>query len=193
MNNNGTGSNNTIIGQSANVGAGNLTYATALGSGSVVSTSNTIALGRSDGSDKVVVYGLGSAGSTTLCRNAANQISTCSSSLRYKTGIAPFQTGLNLVNRLRPITFNWRDGGMKDLGLGAEDVAKVEPLLVTYNSSGEVEGVKYDRIAVVLLNAVKEQQMQIEKQQKELEKQQTVIENLRKMVCRYYCRTKVCR
>jgi len=50
---------------------------------------------------------------------------------------------------------------MRDLGLGAEEVAAVEPLLVTYNSKGEVEGVKYDRIAVVLLNAVKEQQEQI--------------------------------
>ena len=51
---------------------------------------------------------------------------------------------------------------MRDLGLGAEDVAAAEPLLVTYNENGEVEGVKYDRVAVVLLNAVKEQQAQIE-------------------------------
>ena len=40
------GSNNTIIGGSSNVGAGNLTYATAIGSGVVVSTSNTVVLGR---------------------------------------------------------------------------------------------------------------------------------------------------
>lgn len=32
------------------------------------------------------------------------------------------------------------------LGLGAENVAAIDPLLVTYNSKGEVEGVKYDRI-----------------------------------------------
>jgi type III secretory pathway lipoprotein EscJ len=40
-------------------------------------------------------------------------------------------------------------------------VAAIEPLLVTRNASGQVEGVKYDRVAVVLLNAVKEQQAQI--------------------------------
>ncbi|MBC7796978.1 MAG: tail fiber domain-containing protein [Pyrinomonadaceae bacterium] len=105
---------------------------------------------------------LGSGGSTQLCRNGSNQISTCSSSLRYKTNIASFSSGLSLVNRLQPITFNWKDGDMQDLGLGAEDVAAIEPLLVTYNDKGEVEGVKYDRIGVVLLNAVKEQQTQIE-------------------------------
>jgi hypothetical protein len=39
------------------------------------------------------------------------------------------------------LTFNWRDGEKADLGLGAEDVDKVEPLLVTYNKAGQVEGV----------------------------------------------------
>ena len=51
---------------------------------------------------------------------------------------------------------------MHDLGLGDEDVAAIEPLFVTYNAKGDVEGVKYDRIGVVLVNAVKEQQAEIE-------------------------------
>ena len=41
-----TGSNNTIIGDSAYVGMTNLTFATALGSGAVVSNSSTVVLGR---------------------------------------------------------------------------------------------------------------------------------------------------
>ncbi len=64
---------------------------------------------------------------------------------------------------------------MHDLGLGAEDVAAVEPLLVTYNKDGQVEGVKYDRVGVVLLNAVKEQQTQIESQQKQIAGQTQII------------------
>jgi hypothetical protein len=44
--NNTTGSNNTIIGMNANVGESNLTNATALGAGAIVSTSNTVVLGR---------------------------------------------------------------------------------------------------------------------------------------------------
>jgi hypothetical protein len=51
---------------------------------------------------------------------------------------------------------------MLDLGLVAEDVFKVEPLLTTLNQKGEVEGVKYDRVGVVAVNAIKEQQLEIE-------------------------------
>ena len=71
------GSNNTIIGKSANVTNGNLNFAAAIGAGATVSTSNTIVLGRSNGLDKVRIFGLGTAGATPLCRNANNEISTC--------------------------------------------------------------------------------------------------------------------
>jgi trimeric autotransporter adhesin len=185
-----TGSNNTIIGTFANVGAGNLTFATAIGAGAVVNSSNTIALGRGDGSDKVVIYGLGTAGSTELCRNDSNEISTCSSSLRYKTGVQNFTGGLSIVRRLRPIAFNWINGNSADVGFAAEEVNKIEPLLTTTNSSGEIEGVKYGQMTTVLVNAVKEQQAQIEsqqeqiqEQQKQIEQQQQQIDALKKIVC----------
>ena len=128
----------------------------------------------------VSVTSLGSAGSTQLCRNVANFISSCSSSLRYKSNISSFQSGLDLIRRLKPITFDWRDGGMHDLGLGAEDVAAIEPLLVNYNARGEVEGVKYDRIGVVLVNAVKEQQTLIDAQRKQIEALTRVVCSLKK-------------
>ena len=41
------------------------------------------------------------------------------------------------------------------------------PELVFYRD-GQVEGAKYDRIGVVLINAVKEQQAQIEQQKEQL-------------------------
>ena len=54
-NSNTTGDNNTIIGNNADVGANNLNFATAIGSDAVVSTSNTVVLGRS--ADTVLVPG----------------------------------------------------------------------------------------------------------------------------------------
>jgi len=128
---------------------------------------------------------LGSAGSTSLCRNASNQISTCSSSLRYKQNIHAFASGLALIDRLRPVTFNWKANNEPDLGLVAEEVAKAEPLLVTRNDKGEIEGVKYDRVAVVLLNAVQEQQRLIQQQQHQ-------IEALTKLVCSTHRKAKGC-
>ena len=141
----------------------------------------------------VQIDNLGAAGATSLCLNALNQISTCSSSLRYKANITRFGYGLDLVRRLDPITFDWKQGGMHDLGLGAEDVAAIEPLLVTYNAKGEVEGVKYDRIGVVLVNAVKEQQSQIEAQDAKIKSLEMQLEAFKALVCSQNPSAEVCR
>lgn len=117
----------------------------------------------------VKVVTLGTGGGTQLCRNGTLEISACSSSLRYKTAIAPFTSGLELINQLHPITYSWKQGGMRDVGLAAEEVEKIEPLLTTYNDKGEVEGVKYDRITIALVNAVKQQQEMIKNQQAQIE------------------------
>jgi hypothetical protein len=142
------------------------------------STSQTI-LGTKAFGFPVELLNLGSAGSTALCLNAAHEISTCSSSLRYKTNIGSFSPGISLIRQLRPITFNWKQGGMKDVGFGAEDVAKINSLFVTYNDKGEVEGVKYDRLSVAFVNAFKEQQTQIERQQKEIDELKQIVNSLK--------------
>ena len=106
-----------------------------------------------------------SAGANTVpvCRNNTRLAVCNSSSLRYKTAIAPFTKGLDLISRLRPISFAWKSDGSRDFGLAAEEVAVVEPQLVTHNERGEIEGVRYERLNVVLINAVKEQQREIER------------------------------
>ncbi len=130
------------------------------------------------------VWALASGGSVPLCWHTGGfNLSTCGSSLRYKKNQRPFTGGLNLLARLQPITFDWKDGGTHDLGFGAEDVEKVEPLLVTYNDKGDVEGVKYDRLSVVFVNAVREQQSQIEAQEKQNQSQQKQIEALTQALC----------
>ena len=91
---------------------------------------------------------------------------------------------MEVINRLRPITFDWKQDGRRDLGFGAEDVEKIDPLLVTYNDQGQVEGVKYDRITAVLVNALKEQRTQIEAQQQTIAQQQKELAALKKLVCR---------
>ncbi len=95
-------------------------------------------------------------GISTLCLNGSAVALCNSSSLRYKTDLHPFAGGLNVINRLRPITFKWKADKRLDVGFGAEDVAAVEPLLTFSNDKGEIEGVKYDRLSVVFVNAIKE-------------------------------------
>ncbi len=72
-----TGSNNSALGNGADIAGTNFSFATAIGAGSWVTASNTIALGRLNGSDTVRIFGLGTSGSLVLCRNALNQVSTC--------------------------------------------------------------------------------------------------------------------
>lgn len=190
---NTTGHNNTMIGQGSNVASGDLSYATAIGAGASVSTSNTVMLGG--GLATVRINALGGSTATNLCVNTASQnlLSFCSSSLRYKENVKSFNSGIDLVGRLRPVTFDWKERKESDLGLIAEEVAEIEPLLVTHNQKGEIEGVKYDQISVVLINAVKEQQAQIERQQMLIEKQQKQIEALSALVCSQIPGTGVCR
>jgi len=109
------------------------------------------------------------AGSINICLGFANHISFCSSSLRYKTDVQSFAGGLDVVSRLRPITFTWKKGGTRDVGFGAEEVEKAEPLLTFRNPQGEIEGVKYNQISVVLVNAINEQQTQIASLHKRIE------------------------
>jgi len=140
----------------------------------VIKENGNVGIGQNNPGAKLEVggnikfTGLGVGGNTQLCRNDAGEIAQCSSSLRYKTDLRPFTGGLNLIDRLHPVSFKWKSDQSLDLGLGAEDVAAVEPLLVTRNDKGEVEGVKYDRLSAVFINAFKEQQNQIEEQRAQI-------------------------
>jgi hypothetical protein len=96
---------------------------------------------------------------------------------------------------------------LPDFGLIAEEVAEVEPLLAIQNEQGVIEGVKYNHLSVVLVNAVKEQQAQIElqkklikqqetrlvSQQKLLQQQQSQVERLKKLVCLNHPQADVCK
>lgn len=135
---------------------------------------------------------LASAGTTQLCRNNSNFISTCGSSLRYKTDLQSYAGGMDVVNRLQPITFRWKSDGTPDLGFGAEPVSEIEPLLVTHNEKGEVEGVKYDRLSTVFVNTFKEQQREIEMQREQIKKQQERIERLERLMCQSNPRAEIC-
>jgi len=144
----------------------------------------------------------------TVCFNPAGDLLQCgASSLRLKTDVRQFIGGLDIVRRLQPISFRWKENGSTDIGLGAEEVAEVAPSFVFTNSKGEVEGVKYERLSMVLINAIKEQQARIEQEQerdrlqqsrieqlqRQLHQQQAVIENLRKLVCGQDPHAEICK
>lgn len=97
------------------------------------------------------------------------------SDVRWKENIAPVEDALGKIKQLNGYSFSWKQtyldsvGGAdgyhvseKDLGFIAQEVEEVLPEIVGTNSEG-FKHVRYDRIIAVLVEAVKEQQKQIER------------------------------
>lgn len=128
------------------------------------------------------------------------------SSIRYKTNITDLSGGLDVIKRLRPVSFNWKTDNSPDFGFIAEEVSEAEPRLAVYEQNGEVKGVKYEKVSIFLVKAAQEQQGQIEQQQSQLdeqkriieqqqeklEKQQAEIDALKQLVCASNKTAKVC-
>jgi hypothetical protein len=149
------------------------------GSGGTLNTGveGTLFSIRDDGAVFQALYPLGATGVEPLCRTLSNAITRCqASSLRYKTDLAPYQGGMDVVRRLKPITFTRKLGGRRDIGLAAEEVADVEPLFTFNNDDGQVEGIRYELLSVAVINALKEQQTTIEDQRERLQRQEERIE-----------------
>jgi Chaperone of endosialidase len=130
----------------------------------------------------------------SVCFNVSGDLLQCgASSLRLKTNVQPFVGGLDIIRRLRPISFDWKDGSGHDIGLGAEEVAQAAPSFTFTDEKGEPTGVKYERLNMLLINAVKEQQAQIKQQERQIKQQQDQLRILKKLVCRLHRRSSVCR
>ena len=117
---------------------------------------------------------------------ALARCTTAFSSAANKTDVEPFSGGLEVIKRLKPISFKWKADGTNDIGLNAEDVAEFAPLLVSRNDKGEVEDVKEGSLNLLLINAVEEQQKQFEAQQQQ-------IDALKKLICAANPKAEVCR
>lgn len=209
---NETGSENTILGASANVGLANLTNATAIGSRSFVTQNNTVVLGSIagvNGATATTSVGIGVTaparrldvsgniriGTTigTGCiedRGGAVIAGTCSSDLRFKKNITSFESVLNNFSRLRPVNYLWRADEFADqrfglngaYGLIAQEVEELFPDLVSTNEKG-YKAVNYSKLPLLTIQAVKEQQSVIEEQKAEIERQAKEIERLRFAIC----------
>lgn len=124
--------------------------------------------------------------STNVCWNTSSgQFSYCSSSRRYKTDIVDYSHGIDLLKKLRPVSFKWKADDRGDIGFIAEEVANIEPLLTFNNKNDEIEGVNYGQISTILVNAVKQQQEQIDAQSKR-------IDQLTKQLCTAIPTTEAC-
>ena len=153
--NNTTGSQNTAIGHNADVGSGDLTNATAIGNGAIVTVSNKIRLGNTE---VTAIEG------QVAFSNASDR--------RLKKDIVDTRYGLNTVLELRPVDYQMKSNNLEQIGFIAQELRPIVPEAVTGIEGdldkGETLGVAYTTLIPVLTKAIQEQQVLIEQLQKEM-------------------------
>jgi hypothetical protein len=148
LRNNTEGIGNTAIGASAGIS---------------VTGSGNVCIG-------VNVFGDAGASNTTWIRNVYDsvasgravyvdsdgKIGTLASSRRYKEEIKPIKQASEALYRLKPVSFRYKKevdrSHALSFGLIAEEVANVDPDLVTPDRDGKPETVRYEAVNAMLLN-----------------------------------------
>jgi hypothetical protein len=95
---------------------------------------------------------------------------TAYSDRRLKENIETIPNAISLVQRLRGVTFDWIADKKHSYGLIAQEVEEVIPELIHETENGTADGdvkmkiksVDYSKMVSVLIEAIKEQQLQIE-------------------------------
>ncbi len=95
-----------------------------------------------------------------------------SSDRRLKTNIKNTSYGLKEVMNLQPVSWDWKNSAMGkglQLGLIAQDAKKEIPEIVSGNEQTGTLSINYTELVPVLINAIKEQQQQIDALKKDIE------------------------
>ncbi|UYZ59483.1 tail fiber domain-containing protein [Hymenobacter latericus] len=168
---NTSGSKNIALGFWAGPSEGNLQNAGAIGFRAKVSQSNSLVLGGTG--PHAVRVGIGTPApqatlhviGDVLASGAITQLSDA----QFKTDVQPLQNALGKVLALQGVRFRWRAKEFPaqrfatdpQVGLVAQEVAEHYPELVCTDARGH-QSLDYGRLTAVLVEAMKEQQAQIE-------------------------------
>lgn len=89
------------------------------------------------------------------------------SSIRWKENVKPIRDALARTCRLNGVTFDWKPqyGGLHDIGFIAEDVGRVVPEVVEWETPGkDAIGLKYEKLTPLLTEAIKEMRSEQQRQ-----------------------------
>ena len=130
-------------------------------SGRRVGIATTSPSERLDVNGTARLRGIANGSGTTVVADNNGKLWKQSSSKRYKTNIETLATEAEDILQLRPVSFQHKSTGQSDIGLIAEEVEEQVKDLVIYDNQGRPDAVKYDRLAVLLLEVIKTQQQRI--------------------------------
>jgi len=91
------------------------------------------------------------------------------SSIRYKTNIESYTKGLNELLQLNPVYYKLINDNIKRAGFIAEDIDDIGlKEHISYNTDGLPESLNYNSLITICVNAIKEQQLQINQLKEQL-------------------------
>jgi hypothetical protein len=98
--------------------------------------------------------------------NGDGQLGTTPSSQRFKDEIKPMDKASEAIFALEPVTFRYKKDldpdGVRQFGLVAEELAKVNPDLVARDAGGKPYTVRYDAVNAMLLNEFLKEHRKVE-------------------------------
>lgn len=105
--------------------------------------------------------------SFNLANLAAGDISATNfnstSDISLKTNINRIPNALDIAKQLEGVYFDWKDSGKPSIGVVAQQVEEILPIVVNTGSDG-IKRVSYDALIPVLIEAIKELSAKIENQ-----------------------------
>ena len=145
--------------------------------------SNTIRIGTIGLHTSTYIAGIAGqtvgAGGTTCYVDNDGKLGVFLSARRFKTDIADMDNASEALLALRPVTFHYKPEldktGIPQFGLIAEEVAKVNPDLVTHDAKGELSTVRYEAVNAMLLNEFFKEHRTVQELKSTVAKQQATI------------------
>ena len=140
----------------------------------VAAEEHTIRIGTAGVQHRAFIAGIRGVAVTgsTVVVNAAGQLGVVPSSKRFKDEIKPMDKVSEAILALKPVTFRYKQDidskGTPQFGLVAEEVAKVNPNLVTRDAKGDIYTVRYDAVNAMLLNEFLKEHQTVQELKKEV-------------------------
>ncbi len=126
-----------------------------------------------------------SSGGIAVFVNSSGTLGTTTSSSRHKRNVRDLGDGSDVLMKLRPVAFEYREEvvepggeGIPQVGLIAEEVANVAPDLVVYDEDGEPYSVRYHLLPPMLLNELQKERRTNREQRELIANLQTRLERL---------------
>jgi hypothetical protein len=171
LDNNLTGSSNIALGYFAGTNLTKGDNDIDIGNRGVAAESNTIRIGTQG--TQTDTYMAGIAGAAVIGRpvmiNGNGRLGTAPSSARFKDEINPMNKASEAILALKPVTFRYKKDIDPDrtpqFGLVAEQVAKVNPDLVTRDPDGKAFTVRYEAVNAMLLNEFLKEHRKVQEQE----------------------------